>query len=387
MSTQVLLLVAGWLLTSVGAVGGSAPDTASAFAASGQYCFPNWGTAFPAPDASPEITLIYGGVTLSATPTAFSQCDLQTTATPAPTSTTESSGASSDHSERPEAEPSAGPMQSRLTVSSSTVPLQTSAQQDPGAASSFGIVSTSLASPMHSLVASSTLDASSTLVADLGSGTHRTTAVSAGNSMTMATDTPSTISTRQSVAGGIPEGPSSALSVSSALTIQAPSYVQPIGTFSGNSPASSQAPTVSTLPVDLPTPTSASVSEDPNAQNATIELSQAAVEALQLAQYLKNLGVFVFNSSNWFANGGKAPQSLGFASLADSVANISTVGVPGHRGEKPRPLTINTARSHTTEGYQSNAQTLRQSRRALLSVLASQQCFGYGSAHEHPQIC
>jgi hypothetical protein len=59
-------------------------------------------------------------------------------------------------------------------------------------------------------------------------------------------------------------------------------------------------------------------------RNSTITLSPAAIDALQLVQFLKNLGVSVFNSSSQFTSS-VAGDSRNSTSLTESIANISLV--------------------------------------------------------------
>jgi hypothetical protein len=67
---------------------------------------------------------------------------------------------------------------------------------------------------------------------------------------------------------------------------------------------------------DPSAPTKLPGAQTPSGSNSTIQLSPGAVEALQLAQFLKNLGVSAFNTTE-FANGDNATTSV--------IANISKV--------------------------------------------------------------
>jgi hypothetical protein len=91
-----------------------------------------------------------------------------------------------------------------------------------------------------------------------------------------------------------------------------------------NSSLMDQTKAKSPASTSLSTPAGSTPTPASNSENATINLSPSAVDALQLAQFMKNLGVSVLNSSRPYTRR-TTEERHGASFLASLVADISEV--------------------------------------------------------------
>ncbi|KAH7061016.1 hypothetical protein BKA63DRAFT_196923 [Paraphoma chrysanthemicola] len=290
-----------------------------------QYCLLNaGGSLLFNDDPVPTVTIIYRDTTTTTTLAAFTNCGDGRGTLPA-----SSSGGSP-----------ASPTASRNTVgvqtSASGFGDSQSAGVNPiasGLSAQQPLSVSSAASVSVEAVTQKTTPTESNVVAplnptaSLGSGVNTNSAL-AGASQNPQALTPSP---RPAIsAGGNAFGSESGASVSAASNQRASgsgsvhdSNALAAATSSGaESLLTTSSMRVFATPSALSSANPLLPSETAGSRNSTLTLSSAAVDALQLAQFLKNLGVSVFNSS-YQVNGSMASDGRNSTSLAGLIANIS----------------------------------------------------------------
>ena len=348
MRNQLTLLVGGSLLALVGAADEMASTYGSAVMAPTQYCFADIGNTLQGSRLMPQVTMIFSGITLSTTATAFTQCRPIPTGEAAATAPPVSTKTPSIGDGGVDTQPSA-------ISSSDQVPVPSSgASSDTGALSASGTVpsldrntglfptSTSDGVPIRS-------------AAELGPGTLDPTAAGSVIVSTSVRPESSVIfPTEQSLANGISQIPAGTAKIPESKLTIAPA-IQPTTLLSGGLPSPQPTSPNTAAPTGLPASSGLSFGGGPNAQNETLELSHGAVEALRLTLFLKNLGVAVFNSSDWYGNGSNTAQKSDLAPLAALVANVSTVSLAWSCARNLRQLIKYSARTYPAKSHPRDA--------------------------------
>jgi hypothetical protein len=293
-----------------------------------QYCLLNaGGSLLFNDDPVPTVTIIYRDTTTTTTLAAFTNCGDGRGTLPA-----SSSGGS----------PPASP-----TASRNIVGVQTSASGfgDSQSASANPIASglsaqqplsvSSAASVSVEAVTQKTTPTESNVVAPLNPTASLGSGVNTNSALAGASHNPQALtpSPRPAIsAGGNAFGSESGASVSAASNQRASgsgSVHDSNALTAATSSGAESLLTTSSMRV-LATPSALSSAnplvpgETAGSRNSTLTLSSAAVDALQLAQFLKNLGVSVFNSS-YQVNESMASDGRNSTSLAGLIANISLV--------------------------------------------------------------
>jgi hypothetical protein len=149
-----------------------------------------------------------------------------------------------------------------------------------------------------------------------------------------------------------------------------PSSLSPIAVGSSSPPGSADEQPKSTASTDASAPTKLPGTQISNGSIAAISLSPGAVDALQLAQFLKNLGVSAFNTSG-LTNKKDATTPL----VASVVANISMVRIlmNGRRTECMLTSAI-IARAQPAQSTCRYPQPLRKCRHSTLPIHSPYQC-------------
>lgn len=356
MRNQLTLLVGGSLL----ALGGAADEMASLYGsvvmAPTQYCFADMGNALQGSSLMPQVTMIFSGSTLSTAATAFTQCrpivtgEAGASAPPVSTKTPSIGDGGVD-------------TQPSVISSSDQVPVPSSgAASDTGALSASDTGALSASGTVPSLDRNTGLFPMSTSdgapirsASEVGPGTvDPTAAVSLGVSTTVRPESPVIFPTGQSLANGISQIPAGTANIPESKLSIAPT-TQPTTLLSGGLPSPQPTSLNTAAPTGLLASSGLSFGGDPNAQNETLELSHGAVESLRLTLFLKNLGVAVFNSSDWYSNGSSTAQNSDLAPLAALVANISTVSLAWSCAKNLRQLIKFSARNYPAESHPRNA--------------------------------
>ena len=370
MTKPLLLLVASSLLGCGKAISDYGSTTVSAMSALEHYCFPRSSGPFSADSAWPSVTIMYSGITLTTTPAIISMCDTVPTVAPGLsiggpdrsgnwTATSSTSDASPDSdlnksvtgSATASASPGFGPdasLQSSLAsaavqnTSTTSSVLETSSRAvsaaptpdsdgGNGSAISSGTVAMSRSVTDLSGSGQSTND-SALPTPPIGSDT---VAVSRSAIDLSGSGQPTNVSTLPtpliSTDTGV-GGPSDAASVTTAdsrvpletnmATISSGNYT--LTQTGAESQSTLAAGTQASASAGLTGPAGASPGADATQQNGTINLSSPAIDALQLALFMKNLGAAVFNTSSVVTTrsvGEKSDTAL----LAKLVADISVV--------------------------------------------------------------
>jgi hypothetical protein len=370
MTKPLLLLVASSLLGCGKAISDSASTTVSAMSALEHYCFPRSSSPFSADSAWPSVTIMYSGITLTTTPTIISMCGTAPTVAPGLpidgparsanlTATSSTSDASPDSnltksvagSATASASPGFSPdaslqsllasaaiqntstTSSMLEMSSRAVSAAPTPDADGGNGSAISSGTVTISRSVTDLSGSGQfMNASALPTPPIGSDTVAVSGSAidlSGSAQPInvsALPTPP-ISTNTGV-----DGPSNAVSITRAdsgaplgtdiAAISSGSYAL---TQTGvESKSTLAAGTQASVSAGLTGPTGALLGADATQQNGTISLSSSAVDALQLALFMKNLGAAVFNTSRVVTTrSGKEKRDT--ALLAKLVADISVV--------------------------------------------------------------
>jgi hypothetical protein len=328
---------------SVSSVFGASLLLTAGASVSEPYCLVKAGDSLFNDDPMPTVTIIYSDTTTITSLAAFTSCE-DSRPTPA---------LGSEHSGSPLASPTGSGIavdrptsvaQESLKGSQSASPLPLasalSSQQPLSALSSQQPLSASIvASPSASLLTQGTplnnsgvaAPSDPTLALSGGPNTAIGSAVASTN--LSRSDQSEAISTGDGGFGAESRGPNSAATDQMA---PGPATAQ----LSSNAWATSTPSSIGVLPTAMttqivatpgaPSPAGPLVSGGSTAsQNSTLALSPAATDALQLAQFLKNFGVSLFNSSSQFTASSAGDVRMSTPST-ESVANIFlvSIGIP-----------------------------------------------------------
>lgn len=336
------LLIGGSLLGCARALSENPSTTVSALSTLEQYCFPRSGGPFSAASIWPSVTMIYDGVTLTTTPITITMSvvtpNIASTIGTSDISISASSpvvsGIADDNSGPSPTETLAS---SKLRVTASDGPIGSqnvpsirsggkTPSQSTGVASPVPITNSGAATgnPVTATGSENNLATASTMTT-----MNRNTADTTRSMITVRTDTlsmspigvsitHSTLDTVRTTTTDSKTPAATGISGASSLNSSFTAIV------SGINPSRTNEQIQASISASPSSPAISPSDRAPNALNATLDLSPAAVDSLQLAQFLKNLGVSVFNSSNLNA---RLPVEgdTHASSLSDLVANISVV--------------------------------------------------------------
>jgi hypothetical protein len=348
MSRSLAILISGSLLLFVGATSDTSSNTQLVSGASEQYCFTRPEEPPLAQDVPFMITVIYSGVTLSTTAAAHTMCEIGPTSAsstmnydgdlspslPTPTSI-DLDGSGNCSTVIPLDSEMLSPTSGDVAATGSEMPSPTPGDLAAGSNTSsgaFGAPSTG----QDTQITSATMTSLATdlgIVSSTKTGEHISVDNTRISSRTISSQLPIVTETGQNIVSSTGDVAQSAsngsrssvlLNGSSAASLGMSSSaksslgesmhtdVQPSATASPGVPMSTS--TLSLIPV------SPSSSIGVGTQNETLELSPAAVEALRLAQFLKNLGAAALNTSSW-------PSGPVYTSLADLLAEFFQAGL------------------------------------------------------------
>jgi hypothetical protein len=300
-------------------------------ASSEQFCLAKAGSPLFNNDPVPTVTIIYSGTTVTTTIAAFTSCEEGRRTLPAESDSGSLLASTTGSHSAVDGQTSAGSGESlRGSQTASTVPLASalSSQQSlsvPNTASASADLPTQVTTPTNgNRVAAPSPTTGS------GSGANTSSAPRGASHVSEApvSSPHSAITTGSNALGGESDASKSAASSQTAsgsgsahLNSSTWSMATPSGADSLRNAGSTQ---VFATPSAMPPTNPPIPGETAGSRNSTLTLSRAAVDALQLAQFLKNLGVSVFNSSYQLA-GPMASNSRNSTSLAESIADISLV--------------------------------------------------------------
>jgi hypothetical protein len=308
------LFAAASLIVCVSALAGDSSSTPPV--PPEQYCFPRSGGPFSSGDGWPLVTIIYSGVTLTTTPFAAVGCQtfpnavttLPIGSPSTPTSISPNLTPSGDNFGR-SSSAAITPSQNIASNSASAIP----SVGDPLGGSTPGLGTGDTVS---------SIQVSSTPRVDVGTtsstpiGTPGSVSGSSLGRTPVESGAPMSNGPPGSVSGSNPGGTPVA---SGALSNSNPT--SPVDSGAATRYRSSPSALISRIGASIPSASTTPGNQISKDLNATLELPSAALEALQLAQFLKNLGVFAFNSSSSM-NRRRYSGSL----LISIIANISKVG-------------------------------------------------------------
>lgn len=296
-----------------------------------QYCFPNAGSLLFDDTPAPTVTIIYSDTTTTTILTAFTTCEDGHHTLPAGSDGGTLQASTTGSRNAADGQTSAGRGESvRGSQFASTVSLASAlSSQQPlsvpiGASTSAGVLTQSTTPTDSNAVAPPNP------TAGLGSGTNMNSAPvgASHNSQALFSSPRSAIPTEGNAFGGESDASKSAASSQRAAgsgSAHLNSSPWAIATSTGaDSPLTTRSTQVFATPSALSPADPLVPGDTAGSRNSTLTLSPAAIDALQLAQFLKNLGVSVFNSS-YQVSGSIASNSRNSTSLAESIANISLV--------------------------------------------------------------
>lgn len=262
-------LVGGCLLVGASAFTSDAPVMGDALPE--HYCFPKYGAPFHDLERRPSVTIMYQGTTVTATPFAAVGCRIASSNVP-PVAT----GGS-------------------LLTSTPSMPL--------GSPTSIAISSQSAVRSYRNISSGSIREsqgpAMGSWTSSFVASRNPNLATGSGGVAPTSGASPSIRPSETSLGAGSSPGP--VVTTPSQAPSAGPGGIVPSNVFSPTRPAA---------PTSLPT------DESQNESNTTLPLPPGAVDALELAQFLKNLGVSIFNASSEQATG---------TSQSAVLANMSTV--------------------------------------------------------------
>jgi hypothetical protein len=322
------------------------PMTTSVVSTIEQYCFPKPNGSFSTDNTWPSVTMIYSGMTLTATSVAVTTSMVIPTIAPiAAASSASMSGDSITTSD--------------IASGQSSITTLLTTKLPPAASSGLpsiqygSIVDSGTMTTQHNTwtagPAPTATNGNTVAEPEMGTGDHSNlpkasgvmTSESAVETKTEAVPTDSELATASTSNVNVFNSISGA--VSQSMTDSSPPIVTD-GSASLSSSSSyttaysrdgfrptngmSEPPASTGLPNPVGTP-AGPPNQVADMFNATINLSPAALDALQFAQFLKNLGVSVFNSSNSY-NRWTVEGDIDGLSLSSLVANISTVCLVTH---------------------------------------------------------
>jgi hypothetical protein len=319
-----------------------------------QYCFPKSDGPFAADSIWPSITMIYSGITLTTTPVAVTTCAVVPTLAPIAGTNNASmsgnsiaaSGFASDGSgqssvatlltSRLPPVASGGPLNTQngplVGSSKADMPKNTGAMGPSPKPNSGGTT----ADPESGTNSLSHVPMTSSMTAGSDGAVETDTEPASANSELLSTSTSDT-DIPSTIAGAVSKSTAdSSASVGTGSSVALPPSSLQTATYDSNGLGSTNGQLNPSASIGLLSPVGplpgspgspGSPTSVPNLANATVSLSPAALDALQFAQFLKNLGVSVFNSSNSY-NRWTPKSDLDGSSLSNLVANISTVCLP-----------------------------------------------------------
>jgi hypothetical protein len=353
MSRSLAFLISGSLLLFVGAISDTSPNTQLATGASEQYCFTRPDKSLSVQDVPLLVTVIYSGVTLSTTAAAHTMCEVGPT--PASNATDHEGDLSANLPTPTSIALDGSGSSSNVILTDSRMPSPTSGDLAAGlnaSSGAFGVPSTgrdtqvtsatmtSLATDLGTVSSRGTNSATMTsLATDLGTvastGTGENTSVdnTSTSSRTVSSQLPVVTETGQNVVSSTGDVVQSASDGSHSSALMNGSSVFSLSMSRSANPnigesMQTNVPPAATASAGVPmsTSTSSLISIPPlsslgvGTQNGTLELSPAAVEALRLAQFLKNLGAAALNTSSW-------PSGSVYTSLAGLLEEFSQAGL------------------------------------------------------------
>lgn len=339
MTQSSLLFVASSLLSYSTALSESPSIGASVPSTFEQYCFPRSGGPFPADSIWPSVTMIYSGITLTTTPITVTMSDAIPTIAPvASISSLDISG-----SENLNAAPGAPTSTfvasfSESSASFETAPLSLASDQDASFRSSLASVVGQSTTTTTSILAFSSISVTTSPATIVGPGNSlatepgmtvgRNTTDTSRNGRAASTQAFSTALTgtglgRSASGSSLAWTDNSRGSMMTAISDTSSFNSVPTQTARGTYSSSiEQEEGSASAGLSLPTGQS-SVPIFSNG-NATIALSPPAVDALQLAQFMKNLGVSMFNASRLYATRWTEDRTDA-SMLAKLISDISKV--------------------------------------------------------------
>jgi hypothetical protein len=333
MSRSLAILISGSLLLFVGAISDTSPNTQLASGASEQYCFTRPDKSLSVQDVPLLVTVIYSGVTLSTTAAAHTMCEVGPT--PASNATDHEGDLSANLPTPTSIALDGSGSSSNVILTDSQTPSPTSGDLAAGlnaSSSAFGVPSTGGDTQATSATMTS-------LATDLGTvsstGTGEDTSVdnTPTSSRTISSQLPVVTETGQNVVSSTGDVVQSAFDGNHSSALMNGSSVVSLSMSRSANPNIGESVQTDVQPsatasagVPMSTSTSSLISIPPSSslgvgtQNGTLELSPAAVEALRLAQFLKNLGAAALNTSSW-------PSGSVYNSLAGLLEEFSQAGL------------------------------------------------------------
>ena len=333
--TRLLALLAGCALLGCSRASSAAESAAApTLSTIEQYCFPKSNGLFSTNNMFPTVTVVYSGVTLTTTPITLTMSRGVPTA------------ALSEVSSNRDPIPASSIVSPLATLSQSTVasgsgiPLAashntllgasetvTGSEGGTGNPSTLNSVqdpmtsSVSVAAPEASLGSGSPFVQSSITLSTGNNGLETALISSSTTSMSVSQNT----ATSDLVNGMQSDVTSGSILPASTGGASAVSSQQSATTAVGaESPSSSIGMVDSSTTTGMPDLADGAANRTFDSLNGTLEISPAALDALHLAQFLKNLGVYMFNTSNLGADQVLSSESVS-TSFASVIGNISLV--------------------------------------------------------------
>jgi hypothetical protein len=306
-------------------------DPASSASHGGQYCIGKTGGSLFNDDPVPTVTIIYSGTTTITTLAAFTNCEDGGHTLPADSPSSGIPLASITDSRNAADGPSSARRGEsvRSSQSSDTVPNASALVSQQLSAPNAASASTSFLTQSTTPTGGNTLVPSSSAAAS-GAGANTKSGLAGVYDDPQATKSsphPPTPTRGDAFAGesGISKSAATDQGASGSGGAQPNSNTWATATSSGATfpPTVRSTPTAATP--SLPSPAGPRVSDGTaGLWNSTLTLSPAAIDALQLAQFLKNLVVSVFNSSNQ-VTASMTGDSANSTSLNELIASMSLV--------------------------------------------------------------
>lgn len=309
------------------------PVSASASSAIEQYCFPKSDASFLGSSMWPSVTMMYSGITLTTASVTLTVSGGQ------PTETIGSIDQSVGQQPHPEHSSSFGILSSGLTqvphsdnngqVTESSrytgSPGMVTSENSPSATASAQLGTSrggTLQSELPGASGSFDFGASSTL-GNSGAMVATNTPLLDGSSFLESTTVPAVSPSQGAPALTSGFDPTTGQR-SSQFTFN------PVSSHTSRLRSENPSPTpngaLTTTTISLPATTDGSFNQSDTGFNHTVDLSSAAIDALSLAQFFKNLGVSMFNSSELITSL-VMNNDTSAVRFAAAIANISLVSL------------------------------------------------------------
>jgi hypothetical protein len=336
MTKQLFLFSTGFLIGFSRAFSASTSFTTAALSTFEHYCFPKTGGPFFPDSIWPSVTMMYSGITLTTTPITFTISGVIPTTAPAVAINSIGSSSSPGNSKGPMAVSSASngaPSSSLSKIWSSGEATFRSFTSDQAVLSSSSVAfvasqSTSSASPMLSASSQAAIVSPSYIAGSsnsliTGSG-MKTVSRDATNTDRMEWVSSTGVSDRVWDAHSTTNSDSNV-----ALVTPTRSVSSPISEITGGTKSDPSEQLLVSASASPTLPTNMWTDPVTGGKNASISLSPQAIDALQLAQYIKNFGISMFstNSSDPKRSDDSKDDISIFATL---IANISKVSYGVH---------------------------------------------------------